>query len=159
MKVFGFSFAFIFVNTFGLLSQEILSTSGNFSTHSLGSLSWTLGESMTETISMGTTYFTQGIQQPYMGNVGLTASALPEIITSYPNPFQSALTMENHGSEGVHLVVIQDNSGKVLVEEEFTFSSFSDKHDLALSSLAKGIYHLSVYRSMKPILICRIVKY
>ncbi len=58
----------IYICIIGLCSlsinaQEIITASGDYYESSNASLSWTIGESMTETYTDGTTILTQGFQQ------------------------------------------------------------------------------------------------
>ncbi|MFU8844174.1 MAG: hypothetical protein ACNA7V_10250 [Bacteroidales bacterium] len=53
------------------VSPEVIATAGDYFENSSGSLSWTLGEVMTETFSSGGNILTQGFQQPFVVRISL----------------------------------------------------------------------------------------
>ena len=61
------------------LDQNVSGTAGAYSENANGSLSWTIGETVVETVSDGTTTLTQGFQQ---GNLSVTL-LLNETETGY----------------------------------------------------------------------------
>ena len=76
------------------ISQEIISTSGNYYEDASGiSLSWTIGESMTETYVNGTNILTQGFQQSRLTvvsvfeleDIGITVNIAPNPTTDFIN--------------------------------------------------------------------------
>ena len=58
-------------------AQELVSTAGSYGETSSGSLSWTIGEPVIETITNGTNTLTQGFQQSK-----LTVTAINELKVS-----------------------------------------------------------------------------
>ena len=76
------------------LTPTVISSQGDYFTSSDGSISWTLGEIMTETFT-STNIVTQGFQQPHL----FIATAIPAIEsatkgTIYPNPAISNINIE-----------------------------------------------------------------
>ena len=77
------------------LDQNVIGTAGNYSENGTASLSWTIGETVVETVSDGTTTLTQGFQQ---GNLSETLlineTELNNKIKVYPNPVMENLSIE-----------------------------------------------------------------
>ncbi|MEY4603038.1 MAG: hypothetical protein RIT43_330, partial [Bacteroidota bacterium] len=94
-------------------SQEVIASSGNFDSMASGSLSWTLGEIATETVTDGNSFLTQGFQQPFEGGVGIIEQSGNPYIHFFPNPFYSSITILNQGFEGNCQLKFIENSGKI----------------------------------------------
>ena len=81
-------------------AQEVITTAGDYYLASSGSLSWTFGETITETFSTGINALTQGFNQ---SQLSATATyQLPTLdfnIKAYPNPLPSP-----SNSEGITLL-------------------------------------------------------
>src|SRR6056297_2256599 len=77
------------------LDQNVSGTAGAYSENANGSLSWTIGETVVETVSDGTTTLTQGFQQ---GNLSVTTlieqPELSSTLKVYPNPVENILHVE-----------------------------------------------------------------
>jgi hypothetical protein len=123
------------------LGPETIASGGGGSGGTAGSVSWTVGEPVGETMVPYGNYLTQGFQQP--GMIWLTPvgeNSLPGV-TAYPNPFTSAVCIENPGGTSLYIELL-DISGKILLEKQI-----SDKENiLNLDMLAKGMYFLNIYR-------------
>jgi hypothetical protein len=143
----------------GLLAQEVIAGQGDFSSTPSGSLSWTFGEVVTETISTGSGTFTQGFQQVILSDATLTDLEGSSELEVYPNPFHTVISIVNRDLEGEYQVIILDNSGKVVYRSVLDTSDTADKSQLNLSHLASGIYHLQLTSENTSFLINRIVKY
>lgn len=77
------------------LDQNVTATAGAYSENATGSLSWTIGETVVETVSDGTNTLTQGFQQ---GNLSVTTlikkTELSSNLKVYPNPVENILHVE-----------------------------------------------------------------
>lgn len=142
-----------------LLSQEIVTTSGLFDANSTGSLSWTLGEIMSETFTDGTSFLTQGFQQPYTENVGIFEQSNTPNIQLFPNPFHASFLIVSQNFEGRYLLKIADNSGKIVHYEHIEFDHDITEYPVTLLNLASGFYQLHMQEENEHVLNCRIVKY
>lgn len=78
------------------LSPQVIASSGGYYSNGSGSLSWTLGETMTETFTSGSPQLTQGFQQPDAVLVNINIKAF------LSGPFNSGTAKMNDGlrSEG-----------------------------------------------------------
>lgn len=77
------------------LDQNVTGTAGNYSESGTASLSWTIGETVVESVSDGTNILTQGFQQ---GNLSVTLlideAELNYKVKVYPNPVENMLNVE-----------------------------------------------------------------
>lgn len=91
VKLFILSLFFVFSAN----AQEVISTSGDFHSASTGSITWTIGEVLTETYATGLNYLTQGFNQSQ-----LSATAIEELpgldllIEAFPNPTSDYLILQ-----------------------------------------------------------------
>jgi hypothetical protein len=144
---------------FQLLSQEVIGSQGDFSSTPSGSLSWTIGEVITTTVSNGSEILTQGFQQIILSDAGIWENFSTRNVGVYPNPFHSNLTIINNALEGEHQLMVIDNSGKIIYMSSLNFSSSITEHTVQLSQLASGIYQLSLISEGTNVHTTRIVKY
>ena len=124
------------------LSPDVITTSGDYFTSANNSLSWTIGECITETYSSTNNILTQGFQQSKY-----TITSVEEITNSnvsvlvYPNP---AINFINISAESTLLrkmkVELFDISGK-LIQSAF----FQNNVQLNISQYANSEYILRVY--------------
>ncbi len=119
-------------------AQEVVTTAGDVSQGGGYSLSWTLGECVSETVSGGGYILTQGFQQP---EITVTSIQQPEgtsQILVYPNPVDQFLSIE--GSTGMELIQLFDATGKLVVYEKST----SNLVNISFANLGAGVYKLVV---------------
>jgi hypothetical protein len=77
------------------ISQEVISSSGNYTDGSSGQLSWTLGDLAVETCSAGEVSLTQGFQQPfYEVTAAFENLECNILIQVYPVPSSDFITVE-----------------------------------------------------------------
>jgi len=127
-----------------VIAPEIISSSGGSFSNSNGSLSWTVGEPITETESTGNYYLTQGFQQPSIVVVSVvsnTSSAPTQSSVSvYPNPVLSSIYVQRDGNVQLQ-IQLMDMNGKLILNKMLAQS----ENQLDLSVLANGMYLLKVY--------------
>ena len=77
------------------LDQNVIGTAGNYFENGTASLSWTIGETVVETVSDETNTLTQGFQQ---GNLSVTTlikqAEAVNYLKVYPNPVENILHVE-----------------------------------------------------------------
>lgn len=76
------------------LSPQVISTAGDYSVGSNGSLSWTIGETITETYTNGNNILTQGFQQDTTIIVKIQDLNISFLVSVYPNPANDYLVVE-----------------------------------------------------------------
>ncbi|TVQ17814.1 MAG: T9SS C-terminal target domain-containing protein [Bacteroidetes bacterium] len=151
------SFAVIFFfMAFQAVSQEVVSSAGNYHESETMSISWTLGETVTETFTAGELILTQGFQQPTLIVVSVDELADFDLtVTAFPNPTADILTvkLENHNYDKVSYT-LYDMSGRL-----FTSGDFSGSEErISFTSLKSGVYFLTIMVEGKEARTLKILK-
>lgn len=128
-------------------TPTVVASQGDYYTAAGGSVSWTLGEIVTETESSSGHIITQGFHQPKRGvGTGITAPMSGATVALYPNPVTDFLSLDFSNSfNGNYRVEIFDMHGKKLFTENFSLLAASNKqHNISFSDCADGIYLLNI---------------
>ena len=104
------------------ISPEVIASSGGSHGNAAASVSWTLGECLTETFSGSGAVINQGMQQGY-----LTITALKEVTGEgygfdiYPVPADQYINLKITGGYEIDLnVILSDLSGNMLIIQSVT---------------------------------------
>lgn len=126
------------------IEQFVISPTGAFMEMGLFSISYTLAQSATQTVSSANNILTQGFQQPDDFISGISLITTPDFqISVYPNPVHDFLNLNIEGDNG-HLVLLQIyNMLGAAVGEAIKVCSNTD-NQLNLSSLVAGSYMVRV---------------
>ena len=119
-------------------AQEVVSSSGNYQETSSGSLSWTIGEPITETATNGNT-LTQGFQQS-----GITVTNITELNTElnvsvFPNPTNEFVKIVS-SEDRDYTIQLFNISGKLLVEKEINKTD----NTINMNEFTNGTYLLKI---------------
>jgi hypothetical protein len=125
-------------------AQQVLATDGSYSTSSQGSLSWTLGEVITETIYTTDNFLTQGFQQKLDGFLSIDEVNSNDDLSIFPNPFTSEITLSSSCSESNYQINIYDSQSKLVYTNEFFFSNPCEQLSIDLSTFPAGIYFFTI---------------
>lgn len=143
------------------LSQQVISSTGNFSSNGGFSISSTTGESAVKTVDEGTFFFTQGFQQTY----DLITSLIDEQnylgeISVFPNPTLGNLYVnvkEKNFPEKLNFY-LTDITGR-RIETKIGKNWNGNLWELNLTELANGSYYLNIdSKHLKTIFISKIIK-
>jgi hypothetical protein len=130
------------------LTISVLASAGDFSFISDNSLSWTLGEVVTETFYSDDIILTNGFQQPDLpAGTGLSDNTLDWLVSIYPNPVENDLTIKFHVMQdyrAIHVTLI-DIMGRTMIMDEINNMPGSFDYNLNMEALERGIYILRVY--------------
>lgn len=147
-----FLFLSIFWWTIGFsqtLSPDGWATSGDYFTNSNNSLSWTIGECITETYSSTNNALTQGFQQ---GKYNITSveenkySAFSVFV--YPNPTSTFINISIKSTEsGKMTVELLDITGKLIQSE-----SFQNNFQLNVAEYSNSAYILHIYNDSNSLI-------
>ena len=136
---------------------EVVWTWGDFYENSSGSLSWTLGELVIETLWETDFILTQGFQQSK-----LTVTAIDDLQTSgielsvYPNPANNFLSIEVKTDKQRDLLLsLYDLNGKLILQKKITGS----KQTVQMQNYKSAIYILKISEGNKKIMTYQIVKH
>ena len=137
-----------FLSGIAVHAQEVVTTAGSYGETASGSLSWTVGEPVIETITDGTNTLTQGFQQSK-----LTVTAINDLKVSgielsvYPNPTADYLVLSiddvktNRRSSQLSLQ-LYDMNGKLLQNGKITGNETS----IDMSNFIPGTYILKIFQ-------------
>ena len=137
-------------------SHQVLSATGGDATGSGGTVAFSVGQ-IVYTTSTGTTgSVAQGVEQAYeIYSVGIKETALNISLSIFPNPTSDFLTIkvEDYNNEALSYNLI-DEQGKSVLNEQIT----NQDTQVAMSTLARGIYFLNVLQANKKIQTFKIIK-
>jgi len=123
---------------------EVIATTGDYYTSTNNSMSWTLGECITETYSTKDNTLTQGFQQSSYTITAVTQLAFDVIsVKAFPNPTTDYINVSvetTDGSQMNYSVELFDLQGKQLMNEN-TKVKFMQ---LDMSQFANGTYFMKV---------------
>lgn len=143
----------VVIQTFGQTNRlDVIAPSGGFFSNSSNSLSWTLGECVTETFTATGNTLTQGFQQSKFVVTSINQLTIEGIsVNVYPNPVSDFINIsvktENNIQKPV-MVELFDSQGKTLFLKEFSI----DLIQIDMSQYAGGIYLLKVANQKNQIL-------
>lgn len=127
------------------LSPTVIASAGNYSEAAEISLSWTLGEVAVTTLSNGSLVLTQGFQQSFLEDVGFSMDPIQWQIIAYPNPVNDELRIQFDVTEPTDfLVEIQDVSGRLLSQEEYSQVFPGDIIPVEMASYKQGVYFFRI---------------
>jgi hypothetical protein len=127
------------------LTPTVYSTSGSTFENANFSLSYTIGEAITATVSTNNNILTQGFQQPVyevVSDVTNYANSLSININVFPNPTDKLVHVEFNAPENKKAVMyLYDISGKVISTETLQANTVQT---INLENAATGQYHLKI---------------
>lgn len=139
------TFSFFFIAKSQSISPQVIATAGDFYVGTNMSLSWTLGEIITETVTNGTYTLTQGFQQPHYNINSIeepkhTDNPLGDI-NIYPNPVADQLNVSfKDMSQKNVIITLYDLNGKILLND--IAENTTSLKQLDMTYVAKGSYFL-----------------
>lgn len=137
----------IFLSPFVLFAQsitpDVIAASGTYATSLSGSMSWTIGETTTETYSSSGNFFTQGFHQPDTSLVIAVSNPAIGSVSIFPNPMVTYLIIDFAGVSGTFLLEIIDMHGNVLRKDNILTDNYS-KMNIPFHGFANGVYFLNV---------------
>ncbi len=148
-----FTFLLFFVNAQSE-AQEVISSSGDYYDNGSISVSWTLGEPVTETISDGTNILTQGFQQSKLSATEIFNISSDNInITLFPNPTQDYINLKTSDFKDL-TYNISDINGRLLNEGKVV----SQNTEISVNKLPAAVYFFKIINNNKVIRIFKIIK-
>ena len=152
-------FFLAFLLTFSVNAQtshQVLSATGGDATGTGGSVAYSVGQ-IVYTTSTGTSgSVAQGVEQAYeISSVGIKETALNISLSIFPNPTSDYLTLkvEDYNKEALSYNLL-DEQGKSVLNEQIT----NQDTQVAMSTLARGIYFINVLQANKKIQTFKIIK-
>ena len=162
MRKFIFLILLAPISTFAQeMDQFVIASQGDFSESAEMSLSWTLGDLVTETAFIGEEALTQGFQQPFLekpneyrpelliADESILIEEQRELSTQiagsyevnvFPNPSDGLFNVEILSEDDLYILEVQDASGKLVHQSQKSRSL----NVLDLSTYENGLYILRV---------------
>jgi hypothetical protein len=125
---------------------NVCGSAGEYFEKSAGSLSWTVGEAVIETLEGSSHFFTQGFGQPVEVITSIEELKKEDKILVYPNPFQTELNIRIDDFIQPVNGTIYSNNGQAL--KNFILNDSFSK--LRLNNLKPGMYYLRINNSENP---------
>jgi hypothetical protein len=139
--------SFVFAAKAQTVTPVVLSNQGGYSVVSGNSISWTVGEPVSETYSTTNNIATMGFHQPEIGLLTMLSqqSGDPGSVLVYPNPVRDLLTVNFKGmDEGQYSLVLFDNLGKLISRSDASITSSNQLVQLKINEVAAGNYFLQI---------------
>lgn len=146
------------------LESSVISTTGGYFTSSSGSLSWTLGEVISETYQQDAGSLTQGFQQTNVSNSTTepnvtTALVVDDLnVSVYPNPAYEIINVRS-SQPGEHLYELYNIEGQRLIHFRKDLFDTDLTTDIQIQQIPSSTYLLVISNlSMNKTYVSRIVK-
>ncbi len=125
------------------LTPDVFAISGDFFANDSVSLSWSMGENISETFISASNYLTQGFQQPIPDWDGIEENYNNDQFLIYPNPCINDINIYYHVQGKINLSVkLYDVIGKLIIEDKV--SSANTHHNIDISKFSSNCYFLSI---------------
>jgi hypothetical protein len=148
MKQLFFTFSLLFAGSFlSAQNHEVVASAGGYDTTSTVKISWTVGETVTETITDNNNIVTQGFHQ-----TNLTATQIEEnliynvnfAVNVYPNPTVEFVNVEIKADNLEEVVYeLNDNNGKLLLKGSFK----TNIEKINFENYKPSVYYLRIYNN------------
>ena len=131
-----------FLSGIAVYAQEVVSTAGSHGETTSGSLTWTVGEPVIETITDGTNTLTQGFQQSKLTVTAINDLKFPGIeLSVYPNPTNNYLTIEVKTDKQRDLLLsLFDLNGRLILQKKMA----GNKQTIKMQNYKPATYILKV---------------
>lgn len=141
-KLAAFLFVSVSISSFAQsLTPTVVSSSGDYYVGSAATLSWTLGEVVTDTYIGTNNQLTQGFHQPDIRFTTIEDLASEMTLNLFPNPTNSSISFEVKNNDKALNIAILDPSGRIIYTSKYSAESILQ---IDLSSYANGIYFMQV---------------
>lgn len=140
----------------GLLAQQVVSTAGSILSNANGSISYTIGEGIAQTLSKGDKTLTQGFHQTTIAvSIIREMKDLDFSISVFPNPTSSELTLKltKENIFGLQYLLF-DMNGKLFMQKELQ----SVETKIPVDQLVEGFYIIKVQDVTKELKTFKIIK-
>jgi hypothetical protein len=151
LMILGLLFMWYFQAPSQSNNYDVLPSSGNYCTSDDFTLSWTLGECITETFHTNEIILTQGFQQGMFLITSLDEHKIEGLLVKvYPNPFTDLINIfatYNSMPHNSFRIELFDAQGKVLLINKFSSNSMQ----IDMSEYSGGVFLLKVVNSKNKI--------
>ena len=135
------------------LGQEVISTQGDSYTNASGSIDFTIGEVVINTVTDGTNDITQGFHQTNWNFLGVEDFAPNYEAIIFPNPTEDVLNIRASAFENV-TYTLYDAQGKLVMQDILS----AEQTPIQVSQLAPGAYSLTLNNQTQNLKTFKLVK-
>lgn len=141
-QLFFFLSVFCFINPFfsQTLSPEVISPAGSSFTDGTNSLSWTLGEPVTSTVT-NSNVLTQGFQQDNIVITSMDEAEISGEISIFPNPAVEIINVQFNKPQDKTTIELYTIDGKLVLNRMLYSETLSS---IDMSGYATGTYILKI---------------
>jgi hypothetical protein len=139
-----------------LLAQQVVATAGGTLGNSNGTISYTIGEGVTQTLTKGDKTLTQGFHQTTVLVIPINKKKdLDFSISVYPNPTSDKVTVkvEKEDITGLQFLLFNMN-GKLILQKNLE----SNETSVSVEQLSSGFYLLKIQEGAIELRTFKIVK-
>ena len=133
---------FLFLLSFSITAQTVISSAGKTTINGNYNVSWTVGETVINTLSAGGTILTQGFHQPLLIEIlptGLEKGLLLDMI-AYPNPAFDKVLFKGGDPSGIYHIRVVDKLGRILLQKTLSASDL----EILVEGYDNGTYLIEV---------------
>ena len=133
---------FLFLLSFSVSAQTVISSAGKTTINGNYNVSWTVGETVINTLSAGGTILTQGFHQPLLIEIlptGLEKGLLLDMI-AYPNPAFDKVLFKGGDPSGIYHIRVVDKLGRILLQKTLSASDL----EILVEGYDNGTYLIEV---------------
>ena len=135
------------------LGQDVVSTQGDSYTNASGSIDFTIGEVVINTVTDGTNDLTQGFHQTNWNFLGVEDFAPNYEAIIFPNPTEDVLKIRTSTFENV-TYTLYDAQGKLVMQDKLS----AEQTPIQVSQLAPGAYSLTLNKETHNLKTFKLVK-
>ena len=147
------AFSLIVGSSATTFAQEVISSQGDSYSNASGSIDFTIGEVVINTVSDGTNDLTQGFHQTMWNFVGLDEFDANFMVSIFPNPTQDVLTIQAGMFEDVTFV-LTDATGRIILKDIL----LGELTPLNVAQLQAGTYNLTLEKDSSTLKTIRLIK-
>ncbi len=141
-KLTGFQFVSVSLSSIAQsLTPTVVSSTGDYYVGSAATLSWTLGEVVTDTYNGTSNQLTQGFHQPDLRFSIIEDLATEMTLNLFPNPTNGLVSFEIKNNFDALNIAILDPAGRIIYTSSYAAQSVLQ---IDLSTFANGIYYMQV---------------
>ena len=133
---------FLFLLSFSVSAQTVISSAGKTTINGNYNVSWTVGETVINTLSAGGTILTQGFHQPLLIEIlptGIEKELLLDMI-AYPNPAFDKVLFKGGDPSGIYHIRVVDKLGRILLQKTLPASDL----EILVAGYNNGTYLIEV---------------
>ena len=135
------------------LGQEVISTQGDSYTNANGSIDFTIGEVVINTVTDGTNDITQGFHQTNWNFLGVEDFAPNYEAIIFPNPTEDVLNIRTSAFENV-TYTLYDAQGKLVMQDKLS----AEQTPIQVSQLAPGSYSITLNNETQILKTFKLIK-